>query len=68
MKMRPQRTFESIVRVLDDGAWHTVVDLQDVTSYPSEWVDELRAEGVLDVDEGVVRMVRLSPERELAPR
>ena len=59
--MRPQRTFESIVRLLSDGAWHAVDDLRDVTSFPDEWVHELRAEGVVDVNDGVVTMVRLQP-------
>jgi hypothetical protein len=59
--MRPKRTFDAIVRVLGDGAWHTVDDLKDATNYPGEWVEELEAEGVVDVTEGMVTMVRLRP-------
>jgi hypothetical protein len=33
----------------------------DVTSFPDDWVDELKAEGVLEVRKGVVTMVRLQP-------
>ena len=59
--MRPQRTYESIVRLLKDGGWRTVDDLRDVTSFPDDWIDELKAEGILEVKKGVVTMVRLRP-------
>jgi hypothetical protein len=59
--MRKQRTFSAIVDVLQDGAWHEVEDVGAVTRYPTDWVDALRAEGVLEVREGVVTMARLRP-------
>ncbi len=45
--------------MLRDGAWHTIEDLRAATRFPSDWVDELRAEGIVDVKEGLVTMVRL---------
>ena len=58
---RPQRTYEAIVRLLRDGAWHAFEDLRAVTQFPCEWVDELDAEGVVDVERsaGEVVLVRL---------
>jgi hypothetical protein len=56
---RTHHTFDSILDVLGDGAWHEVEDIGAATRYPGEWVEELRAEGVLEVREGVVTMVRL---------
>ncbi len=35
--------------LLRDEAWHALDDLRAVTHFPSEWVEELRAEGILDV-------------------
>ena len=56
---RTQRTFKAIVELLRDGAWHEMDDLKAAATYPKQWVDELRAEGLLDVREGMVTMVRL---------
>ena len=53
------RTFDAVVEVLRDGAWHANEDLRAATRFPSDWVDELEAEGVVDVKEGLVTMVRL---------
>ena len=52
-------TFDALVALLRDGAWHTIDDLRAVTRFPADWVEELRAEGILDVREGIVTMVRL---------
>jgi hypothetical protein len=60
--MRTQRTFKAIVDALRDGAWHEVADIEAATRYPGEWVDELRAEGVVEVREGIVTLVRLRPD------
>jgi hypothetical protein len=60
--VRTQRTFKAIVEALRDGAWHEVDDIEAATRYPTEWVDELRAEGVLEVREGIVTLVRLRPD------
>ena len=64
MRRRPPRTFEAIETVLSDGAWHELDDLRDATSFPREWVRELRAEGVVDVAEGAVTMIRLRPKAQ----
>ena len=45
-EMRPQRTFEAISSVLDDGSWHEFDELREATRFPVEWVEQLRAEGV----------------------
>lgn len=58
-RTKSQRTFEAIVAVLRDGAWHTVEDIRAATRYPTDWVEELRSEGIVDVREGLVTMVRL---------
>jgi hypothetical protein len=54
-------TFDAVIAVLRDGAWHSIDDLREATRFPEDWVDELRAEGLLDVDESLVTMVRLRP-------
>ena len=59
MGRRPPRTFAAIQNVLSDGTWHESDDIEDVTSFPREWVREVQAEEVIDVAEGVVTMVRL---------
>ena len=58
--MKAQRTFEAIVALLKDGCWHALDDLRAATQFPQHWVEELRAEGLLDVEqrEGSV-LVRL---------
>ena len=58
---KPHQTFEAILEVLRDGAWHTLDDVSAATRYPADWVSELRSEGVVDVREGLVTMVRLRP-------
>jgi hypothetical protein len=61
MKRTSQRTFDAIQALLRDGAWHGLDDLKAATNYPAEWVEELEAEGLVDVNQGVVTMVRLRP-------
>ena len=39
--------------MLEDGTWHAVDDLRDVTSLPDEWVRELQAEGLIETREQV---------------
>ena len=65
MRRRPQRRFEAIQTVLTDGAWHELEDLRDATSFPSEWVQELEAEGVVELQEGLVTLVRLRTKAAL---
>jgi hypothetical protein len=62
---RTQRTFEAVVDVLRDGAWHTLEDVKAATQFPSQWVEELEAEGIVDVDDGLVTLVRLRPRVEI---
>lgn len=58
--MRAQRTFEAIVALLKDGRWHAPDDLRAATQFPHHWVEELRAEGLLDVEQtGGSVLVRL---------
>jgi hypothetical protein len=62
--MRPQRTFDAITRLLDDGLWHALDDLTDVTRFPEEWTKELEAEGLIETQEQVgAVLVRLRHER-----
>ena len=64
--MRPQRTFLAITRVLGDGAWHALDELEPVTQWPHEWVSELAAEGLVDTKEQVDNtLVRLRNPRRL---
>jgi hypothetical protein len=49
--LRQQKTFEAISRALEDGTWHRLDDLRDVTRWPEEWTRELEAEGLLDTEE-----------------
>ena len=59
--MRPQRTFEAISTVLDDGAWHAFDELNEATSFPDEWVKQLRSEGLVETsDDGEKPRVRLA--------
>jgi hypothetical protein len=62
---RTQRTYEAILDVLRDGAWHPVDDVEAATHFPSHWVKELAAEGVVDVDEGPVTLIRLRSRVEV---
>lgn len=56
---RTQRTYDAILDVLRDGAWHTVDDIEAATHFPVHWVKELAAEGIVDLDEGLVTLIRL---------
>ena len=59
MQVNSRRERSTRRRGLGDGAWHTIEDLRAATRFPSDWVDELQAEGIVDVKEGLVTMVRL---------
>lgn len=50
-------TIDKIRTLAQDGEWKTVDDLRNVSSYPEEWLKELRYEG-FDVreDEGRFRL------------
>jgi hypothetical protein len=45
------KTFESIVALLGDGEWHTPQELATTTRYPDQWIDELRRESLVEVEE-----------------
>lgn len=62
MRRTRRRTFDAIVEVLRDGAWHEIGDVGAATRFPDDWVDALRSEGLLEITEGVVTMVRLRPK------
>lgn len=48
---RSTKTFDAITRMLNDGSWHALDDLRDVTRWPGEWAQELAAEGIIDTRE-----------------
>ena len=56
---KPQPTFDAILEMLDDGAWHTLDDLSSVSRYPTQWAKELNSEGVVELREDPVPIVRL---------
>ena len=60
-------TFDAITRMLDDGSWHALEDLRDVTSLPDERVRELQVEGLIETREllGNV-LVRLRNPRRMS--
>lgn len=61
------KTFDAITRMLDDGSWHALEDLRDVTSLPDEWVRELRAEGLIETTEQIGNvLVRLRNPRRVS--
>jgi hypothetical protein len=55
--VRVSTTIEKIHALAQDGEWKTVDDLRNVSSFPEEWLKELRHEGY-DVreDEGRFRL------------
>lgn len=62
-------TYKRIVSLLEDGSWHPADDLRGLTSYPQEWISELRKEGqfVAQSEDGLE--VRLTnPEVVRKPR
>ena len=61
------RTFAAIESVLSDGRWHSVEELEDLTSFPDEWVRELLLEDMIEVstDAGTLApILRLVPTSE----
>ena len=60
--MRPQKTYEAIVRVLEDGEWHDLDELAEVSSFPEHWARQLSSEGVVLLTENAgTQKVRLLP-------
>lgn len=62
MRRIRRRTYDAIMEVLRDGAWHEIDDVGAATRFPDDWVDTLRSEGLVEITEGVVTMVRLRPK------
>jgi hypothetical protein len=61
------KRFDTIARMLDDGAWRALADLRDVTSMPDEWVEELQAEGLIETREQIGNvLVRLRNPRRMS--
>jgi hypothetical protein len=59
MRMRT-RTFDSILELLADRRWHSQSEVAERTHYPSQWIDELSRESLLETDEqGGQVLVRL---------
>ncbi len=56
-------TYCKVVRLLEDGSWHTLGELEEVAHYPTAWVRELRLSGfaveerTLDREERAVRLL-----------
>jgi hypothetical protein len=38
-------TYSRLLKLLSDSQWHGEDDLRKITSYPGEWLKELRYEG-----------------------
>jgi hypothetical protein len=39
-------TYERVKGVLDDGQWHTIEELKQVSYFPERWIEELRRDGL----------------------
>jgi hypothetical protein len=53
-------TYQRVKDLLEDGDWHTVDELKEVSQFPERWLEELRRDGlevVEDVPEGRVALV-----------
>jgi hypothetical protein len=61
-------TYSRLLELLSDGDWHGEDDLRMITSFPGEWLKELRYEGhEVAVDDGGAPLVRLRiPDLPLA--
>ena len=53
-------TYERVVNILADGAWHRFEELRTVSRYPDRWLDELRRDG-LEVEEVNGMVLLLTP-------
>ena len=38
--------------LLEDGDWHTVDELKEVSQFPERWLEELRRDGLEVVEDG----------------
>ncbi|HEY7179213.1 MAG TPA: hypothetical protein VH305_08565 [Gaiella sp.] len=45
------KTFDAILELLADRRWHTENELAERTRYPDHWIDELRRESALEIEE-----------------
>jgi hypothetical protein len=58
--MNRDSTYSRLLKLLSDGQWHDEDDLRKITSFPGEWLKELRYDGhEVAVDERGAPIVRL---------
>ena len=53
-------TYQRVKNLLEDGDWHTVAELKQVSQFPERWIEELRKDGlevVEDEPEGKVALI-----------
>jgi hypothetical protein len=55
--MQKTTTYDQLMRILDDGDWHSAEELTAVAHFPHYWIDELRHEGHQVVTDAVGRPV-----------
>ena len=58
-------TYNAIIRILSDGRWHDVADLERVTKYPGDWLHELGHDRRFEVDPEKRRLRLRLPENEV---
>ena len=53
--------YERLRQLLEDGKWHSEREIQELTTFPEAWIDELRRAGdtIVEEVEGE-KLVRLS--------
>lgn len=52
-------TYPAVIRLLEDGKWHTAADLETVTCFPVEWLSEVEREHPLERRPGAPELVRI---------
>jgi hypothetical protein len=45
-------TYQRVKDLLEDGDWHTVDELKEVSQFPERWLEELRRDGLEVVEDG----------------
>jgi hypothetical protein len=45
-------TYQRVKDLLEDGDWHTVDELKEVSQFPERWLEELRKDGLEVVEDG----------------
>jgi hypothetical protein len=59
-RRKRHEVYDSIVERLADYGWHDVVELEELTHYPEQWLDSLRRDPAFVVDsaDGRLRLVQ----------